>query len=268
MKLTSNKLYKLSEKYGTDKSSHGYVHYYDELFGNKKNKEINLLELGIFKGASIKMWDKYFKKGNIYCIDHLGTENPLTNNTIFSEEVINNLKKESHKIYPYLCEQNDSVKLNEIFQDINFDFIIDDASHFQKESIQSLGILFQKLNHNGVYVIEDMCTLWDFQTGSNWGQKYKLSEEDIDFENLPSKELFSDTLHYCFEKFNEEKIFFSEYLSNFENNYLSENIKSIDIIYAPRTKKQNIENGYHTIRNEGSKNSKLSAGSLAVITKK
>ena len=51
-------------------------------------------------------------------------------------------------------------------------------------------------------------------------------------------------------------------------NPKSENIKSIDIIYAPRTKKQNIENGYHTIRNEGSKNSKLSAGSLAVITKK
>ena len=43
MKLTSNKLYKLSEKYGTDKSSHGYVHYYDELFEStyfEQNKKI------------------------------------------------------------------------------------------------------------------------------------------------------------------------------------------------------------------------------------
>ena len=268
MKLKKSKLYKLAEKHGTDKASHGYTNYYEKLFNDSKNKKINLLELGIFRGDSIKMWNEYFDNGNIYCIDYLGPENSMTENSIFQEETINNLKNKSDKIYPYICDQTDSTTLNKIFKNIDFDFIIDDASHTQKETLLSLGILFQKLKPNGIYIIEDMCTLWDFQTGSNWGQKHKLNKDDIDIKNLPSLDLFTDTIHYVLKEFNKEKIFFSEYLSSFENNYLSENILDINIVYAPRNIKIKKQNEYMAISNPGTQKTKLSAGSLAIITKK
>ena len=41
-----------------------------DLFSKFRNKDINLLEIGIGNGGSLKLWQKYFTgKSNIYCID-------------------------------------------------------------------------------------------------------------------------------------------------------------------------------------------------------
>ena len=58
----------LAYKYGTDKVQHGYTLYYNELFKNSKNDKFNFLELGIFKGSSILMWNEYFINANIYIV--------------------------------------------------------------------------------------------------------------------------------------------------------------------------------------------------------
>jgi hypothetical protein len=53
----------LSGVFPTDKTTrHNYIEHYDNYFSKFKNTSINLLEIGIKKGGSIKLWREYFSK--------------------------------------------------------------------------------------------------------------------------------------------------------------------------------------------------------------
>ena len=41
---------------------HHYFEIYEENFRKYKDKDITLLEIGVFRGASLKMWKEYFGK--------------------------------------------------------------------------------------------------------------------------------------------------------------------------------------------------------------
>ena len=63
-------LKELFNKYGCDKSTkHGYDTVYQKLFEPLQDKEINILEVGIFKGASTSAFYEFFPKANIYALD-------------------------------------------------------------------------------------------------------------------------------------------------------------------------------------------------------
>ena len=72
---------KLEKKYDTDKSSqrsnvtdtrhcHPYTLFYDGLFRDKKDEKFDIAELGILDGASLRMWQEYFKNSNIYGFEY------------------------------------------------------------------------------------------------------------------------------------------------------------------------------------------------------
>ena len=60
-----------AKKYDTDKHTvHAYIQeYYEQIFFPYKNKITNLLEIGVLKGESLKLWRDYFSKGEIVGID-------------------------------------------------------------------------------------------------------------------------------------------------------------------------------------------------------
>ena len=51
---------------GGDKAAHGYCNIYHKYLNNLREKNINFLEIGIFQGRSLAMWNDFFKNGNIY----------------------------------------------------------------------------------------------------------------------------------------------------------------------------------------------------------
>jgi cephalosporin hydroxylase len=60
-------------RYNTDKgTSHSYIEeYYHKIFKPLKGQECKILEVGIFKGGSLKLWRDYLGKGaDIYGIDN------------------------------------------------------------------------------------------------------------------------------------------------------------------------------------------------------
>ena len=59
------KLDALALKAGTDKSSaqHNYTKIYSRYFSPIKDKPLKFLEIGIYKGNSVKMWENYFPNG-------------------------------------------------------------------------------------------------------------------------------------------------------------------------------------------------------------
>jgi len=145
-----NDLNKLAVVYGTDKwGAHSYTQHYQLHFEKFKNKKINLLEIGIggydnqyAGGSSLRMWKSYFSKANIYALD------------IYDKKSI-----QEKRIKIYKGSQTDETVLNEMANESGgFDIIIDDGSHVNEHVIKTFGILFEKLNSGGIYVIEDTQT--------------------------------------------------------------------------------------------------------------
>lgn len=139
-----------SKDYDTDK--YAYLRIYDLMFSKSANENINLLELGVFKGGSLLMWHDYFPNGNIVGVDiKLPRDFPITN-----------------RIKLYEGSQTDLEFLTNVSRESapnGFDIIIDDASHMGVLSKISFWHLFDNfLKPGGLYVIEDWGTgYWD-----NW----------------------------------------------------------------------------------------------------
>src|SRR5207247_6943083 len=60
------------DAYDTDKIRHGYLDGYDAILAPWVDKEITLLELGVYRGGSLKLWRDYFPRGAI-----VGTDSKL-----------------------------------------------------------------------------------------------------------------------------------------------------------------------------------------------
>ena len=125
------------------KIGHSYDHVYPDLLDKFfKLEKFNMLELGIHKGYSLEMWSKIFPQANIYGLD-------IDHSLI---DPYANLNQKNINILPQ-ASQTDSNILNFI---PNMDLIIDDASHQPNLTINSWEIYKNKLNKNGLYIIEDV----------------------------------------------------------------------------------------------------------------
>ena len=56
---------------GTDKARdwHGYLEFYERFFASLRDQPVRLLEIGVFRGQSVKMWSEYFAVGQIIGAD-------------------------------------------------------------------------------------------------------------------------------------------------------------------------------------------------------
>ena len=145
----------LFHEYGSDKANifkpnqkpgHGYSIYYEKKLEAYKNKNLNILEIGSYAGASAAAFTKYFPQSKVYCFD----------------VNISNFKYESEKINVFGIDINNKKKvlktLNKIFSEQNFtqfDLIIDDGSHNLSDILISLKFFFKYVKNKGLYIIED-----------------------------------------------------------------------------------------------------------------
>lgn len=144
-------------KYVTDKSSngHSYCQYYDMVFSPIRDHKINLLEIGIDKGASILTWAEYFCNGNIHGIDIRGDYDYLTENKRIHTHIVDQSNKGELVVF---AEQYPNY----------FDIIIDDGSHMSSDMILTFETLFPYLKSGGFYIIEDL--LCDYDSRWNKGE--------------------------------------------------------------------------------------------------
>lgn len=145
----------LALKYETDKSSkgHNYCQYYEMFFEPMRQNHIALLEIGIDKGASIKMWADYFYNGGIHGIDiRNGYEYLHDHYTDHRKRIKTHVVDHSNKA--------DLILFGERYDGF-FDIIIEDGSHMSEDSILTFETLFPYLDRGGFYVIEDMLCDYD-----------------------------------------------------------------------------------------------------------
>jgi cephalosporin hydroxylase len=126
---------------GTDKEyEHHYVSsFYEDNFLKLKNKEINLLEIGVQFGGSLYLWNDYFQQGNIYGVDVVN----LTDDVIHSFTRIKRFLKDA-----YDAKFADSLP--------DFDIVIDDGPHTLDSFIKCIDLYLPKIKSGGFLIIEDI----------------------------------------------------------------------------------------------------------------
>jgi 23S rRNA U2552 (ribose-2'-O)-methylase RlmE/FtsJ len=126
----------LGIQYGTDKSSkcHNYLNFYEQNIN--WNGVATLLEIGIKDGASLRMWADWLPVAKIYGVDIQG---------LSSISGVTTIKADATKPIPSL-------------ENVKFDLIIDDGSHYCSQQQESFAWLWPKLRKGGFYIMEDLHT--------------------------------------------------------------------------------------------------------------
>ncbi len=131
---------------GVIKWSH-YPEIYDKHFWQYRDQEITVLEIGVQRGGSLEIWEKYFPKAKIYGID--------------IDERCRSLTFDRAEVF--IGDQTDKTFLTEVLNKIGpVDIIIDDGSHVPEHQTKSFSFLYDKLQSPGVYFVED--TEYNFVT--------------------------------------------------------------------------------------------------------
>jgi len=138
----------------SDKNTrHSYLELYENLLQDKKISAKNVLEIGIDRGGSIKMWDDYFDNAIIYGVDIMK-----------DKDVWNELRnKDSIKLYT-LSDAYSVYFINKNFNNIKFDFILDDGPHTLESMILCLQLYLPLLTYDGILIIEDVQEIEWFDT--------------------------------------------------------------------------------------------------------
>ncbi|HEY1740847.1 MAG TPA: SAM-dependent methyltransferase, partial [Acidimicrobiia bacterium] len=104
----------LAAVYGSDKgaTAHRYVDLYERHFGGVRRHVMSVLEIGIYRGASLQMWRDYFPNAEVYGLD------------------INDAEVRGKRIHTLRGDQSDEALLARIRELGPFDLIVDDGSHF------------------------------------------------------------------------------------------------------------------------------------------
>ncbi|HLM70151.1 MAG TPA: class I SAM-dependent methyltransferase [Thermoplasmata archaeon] len=142
-------LSELAEKYGTDKgpSTHNYTPVYHTLLSSRREKVEKVLEIGIFRGNSLKMWSDYFPRAKI-----VGVDIDPKCAAIFT-------KAEWPRIEVII---GDAAHDPRVIRDIDIaigrdvDLVVDDGSHLGEEIGKAFDAYFFMLRDGGLYVVEDV----------------------------------------------------------------------------------------------------------------
>lgn len=126
--------YSLPDKGGDKGTQHSYIEIYSKYISPDTK---SLLEVGVWEGHSLAMWQDYLPQARVLGIDI------AVYRVKFEVEVLH-------------VDATVRGQLDQALGDETFDVIIDDGSHRVHDQIASFEHLFERVNPGGVYFIEDV----------------------------------------------------------------------------------------------------------------
>ena len=125
---------------------HHYLNIYERHFNSFRDRTPNILEIGVYKGGSLEMWNYYFGGGcNIFGID-------IDPNCKDFESLFDNVRI-------FTGDQGDRNFWQEVKSILpKIDIVIDDGGHSSHQQIITFEELYPHMSENGVYLCEDTHT--------------------------------------------------------------------------------------------------------------
>jgi hypothetical protein len=126
----------LSTEGGGDKGNlHSYLPVYKREM--KKRSGVSLLEVGVWQGHSIAMWNAYFTKSTVIGLDV-------------------NVSRCLFDVDARECDATNPEQIVAALGDLTFDYIIDDGSHQPGHQVRSFELLWDRVKPGGKYFVEDI----------------------------------------------------------------------------------------------------------------
>ncbi|MDB4676926.1 class I SAM-dependent methyltransferase, partial [bacterium] len=142
-------------------SHHGYHRIYPWFLEHFRDREVDLLEIGIEQTESLKLWKGYFKEVRLKGLD--------IDEKFFEDGDV--------KLYKVDQSQVDELRQFRKGVGVEFDIIIDDGSHVPSHQILTLNELWDVLRPGGVYIIEDIETSY-WKNSSIYGYRFDSRKEN------------------------------------------------------------------------------------------
>ena len=199
----------LFDAFSADTNVHKWHHYFDiytKHFDQYRDRPIKMLEIGVFRGGSLRMWKDYFHPDSTIVgidIDKTCKDHEIADRNVFVR----------------IGSQADPRFLAEVNREFGpFDIILDDGSHKTHHQNISFGVLFRSaLKDGGCYMVEDV-------HGNYWLKHVDSEDTFIDL----SKQMV-DMLHEPY--FDRKEANFRhghpEAVTQLELSYLAANLASI-----------------------------------------
>jgi len=123
-----------------------YFPIYEKHLSGWRNKNITFIEIGVSKGGSLQMWQRFF--------------GPMA--TIVGIDIDPECAKHQEQgIHVRIGDQSDPKFLESIITEFGTpDIILDDGSHMMGDIWKSFAFLYPRLSKNGVYIVEDLHTAY------------------------------------------------------------------------------------------------------------
>ena len=128
---------------------HKHSHYfpaYERHFSPWQNKTMTFIEIGVQKGGSLEMWQRFF--GPLATIVGIDIDPVCAN-------------YQGNGIHVRIGDQRDPAFLASIIDEFGApDIVLDDGSHQMEHIRKSFEFFYPKLSKNGVYMVEDLHTAY------------------------------------------------------------------------------------------------------------
>ena len=136
-------LREIAKKYNTDKNTdHCYIDYiYEDLFLKLKDSTTAILEIGIYYGGSILLWQEYFSTASVHGVD-------ISHIDLSSYSVNDRIKT--------FCDDAYSEKFINSIEDKFYDIIIDDGPHTLESMRIFVSKYLNKVKDSGYLILEDI----------------------------------------------------------------------------------------------------------------
>ena len=141
-------LTEIANRIGCDKGTTAHeAHGYTRIYESAINEECTLLEIGIDKGLSLRMWAEWSEELDLIALDNR-TET-MTDDLFLIADL-------------HHCDQSSVDSLEDFANGMcRVDVIIDDGSHISKDVITTHEDLWNTVAPRGFYCIEDLhCSAW------------------------------------------------------------------------------------------------------------
>lgn len=146
------------------------MHRYEDLFHDMKTSCNTIVEIGVRKGNSLRVWKEYFLNSRIIGLD-------IDPSCASAAE---------DRIDIYTGSQIDDGTLQTIINDTpnGLDIVIDDGSHLAEHLVYTFDKLFPHVNSGGWYVMEDLANSHrDLTKDVKEWQGMHLNKPNTDYTN-------------------------------------------------------------------------------------
>ena len=144
---------------------HKWLHYFDVYerhFERFRGKSPVMIEIGVSGGGSLAMWSAYFGPGA----------------KIVGIDIDPSCKQhEAPGIEVFIGSQDDPAVIDAVFAKYpHVDIVLDDGSHVSSHMIRTFNLAYDRVDPNGVYMVEDAATSYDEAYGGGYKREGSFME--------------------------------------------------------------------------------------------